>query len=56
MSLYKVRQSLEALSLLIITDDSNKSKSPASSDQSAQLSNLHHHPQAAAPLPQEKHS
>ncbi|XP_021920117.1 GRAM domain-containing protein 2A-like isoform X3 [Zootermopsis nevadensis] len=53
--LAKVRQSLEALSLLIVTDDSNKSKSPAASHKSAQLSNLHQQ-QAPAPLPQDKHS
>lgn len=54
--LAKVRQSLEVLSMLIITDDGNKNKSPAASDQSSQRSNLHHHQQPAPPLPQEKHS
>ncbi|XP_069677366.1 uncharacterized protein [Periplaneta americana] len=45
--LAKVRQSLEALSLLIVSDDSNKNRSPVTPE---------HHQQAAAPLPREKHS
>lgn len=54
--LAKVRQSLEALSLLIVTDDSTNNKSPIIPEQSSQQSNSHHHQQAAAPLPREKHS
>ncbi|XP_033609482.1 GRAM domain-containing protein 2B isoform X3 [Cryptotermes secundus] len=53
--LAKVRQSLEALSLLIVTDDSSN-KSPVIPEQSSQQSNPHHHQQATAPLPREKHS
>lgn len=54
--LAKVRQSLEVLSMLIITDDGNTNKSPAASDQSSQPPNLHHRQQSAPALPQQKHS
>jgi len=54
--LAKVRQSLEVLSMLIITDDGKTNKSPAASDQSSQPSNLHHRQQSAPALPQQKHS
>lgn len=54
--LAKVRQSLEVLSMLIITDDGSTNKSPAASDQSSQPSNLHRRQQSAPALPQQKHS
>lgn len=54
--LAKVRQSLEVLSMLIITDDGNTNKSPAASDQTSQPPNLHRRQQSTPALPQQKHS